>query len=44
MTPIDDFEVADLGLAAAGRRQTELAETEMPGLMGRFSFARGVVR
>ncbi len=28
-----DFEVADLSLAAAGRRQIELAETEMPGLM-----------
>ncbi|WP_419922520.1 adenosylhomocysteinase [Candidatus Poriferisodalis sp.] len=32
-TPITDFEVADLGLAAAGRRQIELAEGEMPGLM-----------
>ncbi|WP_428119333.1 adenosylhomocysteinase [Candidatus Poriferisodalis sp.] len=30
---IHDFEVADLGLAAAGRRQIELAEGEMPGLM-----------
>ena len=30
---IDDFEVADLSLAAAGRLQIELAETEMPGLM-----------
>ncbi len=28
-----DFQVADLSLAAAGRRQIELAETEMPGLM-----------
>jgi adenosylhomocysteinase len=28
-----DFKVADLGLAAAGRRQIELAEHEMPGLM-----------
>ena len=37
MTPpsrlIEDFEVADLSAAPAGRRQIELAETEMPGLM-----------
>ena len=32
-TSITDFEVADLGLAYAGRRQIELAEGEMPGLM-----------
>ncbi|WP_420446725.1 adenosylhomocysteinase [Candidatus Poriferisodalis sp.] len=31
--PTTDFEVADLALAAAGRRQIELAEVEMPGLM-----------
>src|SRR5918993_5140566 len=28
-----EFEVADLGLAAAGRHQLRLAENEMPGLM-----------
>ncbi|WP_419841929.1 adenosylhomocysteinase [Candidatus Poriferisodalis sp.] len=28
-----DFDVADLSLAEAGRRQIELAEAEMPGLM-----------
>jgi adenosylhomocysteinase len=28
-----DFAVADLGLAALGRREIELAENEMPGLM-----------
>jgi len=28
-----DFKVADLSLAAAGRKQIELAEQEMPGLM-----------
>jgi len=31
--PDIDFEVADLSLAAAGRLQIDLAETEMPGLM-----------
>ena len=29
----DGFKVADLALAAAGRKQIELAEVEMPGLM-----------
>ena len=29
----NDFKVADLSLAAAGRKQIELAEHEMPGLM-----------
>ncbi len=29
----DDYKVADLGLAGAGRKQIELAEVEMPGLM-----------
>src|SRR5207249_11144286 len=29
----DDFKVADLSLAAFGRREIELAEHEMPGLM-----------
>ncbi len=31
--PADGFKVADLSLAAAGRKQIELAEVEMPGLM-----------
>ena len=29
----NDFKVADLGLSDAGRKQIELAEVEMPGLM-----------
>ena len=29
----DDYKVVDLGLAHAGRKQIELAEVEMPGLM-----------
>src|SRR5579872_1693719 len=34
MTSVDlDFKVADLSLAAFGRREIELAEHEMPGLM-----------
>ncbi len=37
MTPdtavAQDFKVADLGLAAYGRKEIELAEHEMPGLM-----------
>ena len=28
-----DFQVADLGLAAFGRKEIDLAEHEMPGLM-----------
>ncbi len=32
-TPFDDFKVKDLALAAWGRREIELAEVEMPGLM-----------
>ncbi len=31
--PITDFKVADLALAALGRKEIELAEHEMPGLM-----------
>ena len=31
--PSSDYKVADLGLAALGRREIELAEEEMPGLM-----------
>jgi len=32
-TQIQDFKVADLSLAAFGRKEIELAEVEMPGLM-----------
>ena len=32
MSP-DDFEVADLSLAGFGRKEIQLAEHEMPGLM-----------
>jgi adenosylhomocysteinase len=31
--PADKFKVADISLAAFGRREIELAENEMPGLM-----------
>ncbi len=31
--PLDDYEVRDLGLADFGRREIEIAEMEMPGLM-----------
>lgn len=31
--PAHKFKVADIGLAAFGRREIELAEIEMPGLM-----------
>jgi len=31
--PAHKFKVADIGLAAFGRREIELAEEEMPGLM-----------
>jgi len=33
MTKISDHAVADIGLAAYGRREIAIAETEMPGLM-----------
>ena len=32
-TPLSDFKVADLSLAAFGRKEIQLAEHEMPGLM-----------
>jgi adenosylhomocysteinase len=32
-TPAADYKVADLSLAAWGRKEIEIAETEMPGLM-----------
>jgi adenosylhomocysteinase len=32
-TEFSDFKVADLSLAAFGRKEIELAEVEMPGLM-----------
>lgn len=28
-----DYKIADIGLAAFGRKEIEIAETEMPGLM-----------
>ena len=31
--PAQKFKVADISLAAFGRREIELAEVEMPGLM-----------
>jgi adenosylhomocysteinase len=31
--PAEDYKVADLGLAEFGRKEIEIAETEMPGLM-----------
>jgi len=33
MTDTTDFKVADIGLAAWGRKEINIAETEMPGLM-----------
>ena len=33
VTAETDFKVADLGLAAFGRKEIQLAEHEMPGLM-----------
>ena len=32
-TPFTDYKVADISLAPWGRREIEIAETEMPGLM-----------
>ena len=32
-THFDDYVIADIGLAAYGRKEIEIAETEMPGLM-----------
>src|SRR5438128_4492800 len=31
--PVADYKVADLSLAEFGRKEIEIAETEMPGLM-----------
>ena len=33
MTQATDYKVADIGLAEWGRKETAIAETEMPGLM-----------
>ncbi len=33
LKPINDYAIADLSLAAWGRKETTIAETEMPGLM-----------
>ena len=40
-TRFNDYVVKDLGLADFGRKEIEIAETEMPGLM---ALARGVRR
>ncbi len=32
-TPLNDYVIADIGLADFGRREIQIAETEMPGLM-----------
>jgi len=32
-TPMKDFVVKDIALAGVGRRDLDIAETEMPGLM-----------
>ncbi|MDQ3246684.1 MAG: adenosylhomocysteinase, partial [Pseudomonadota bacterium] len=32
-TPFNDYHVQDISLAAFGRKEIEIAETEMPGLM-----------
>ncbi|MEA3047786.1 MAG: adenosylhomocysteinase, partial [Sphingomonadales bacterium] len=32
-TPFSDYVVADIDLAGFGRKEIEIAETEMPGLM-----------
>ena len=33
MTECTDYEIADLGLADWGRKEIEIAQVEMPGLM-----------
>ncbi|MCK9296880.1 MAG: adenosylhomocysteinase, partial [Desulfobulbaceae bacterium] len=33
MSEFTDYKVADMGLAAWGRKEVAIAETEMPGLM-----------
>ncbi|MCW8953237.1 MAG: adenosylhomocysteinase, partial [Rhodospirillales bacterium] len=33
MSDFNDYKVADIGLAGWGRKELDLAETEMPGLM-----------
>ncbi len=33
LNPVNDYKVADLSLASWGRKEIEIAETEMPGLM-----------
>ena len=41
LKPINDYAIADLSLAAWGRKETKIAETEMPGLMAiREEFAK----
>ena len=42
--PAADYKVADLGLAEFGRKEIEIAETEMPGLMAlRAEFGTALV-
>ena len=33
MSNFDDYKIADISLAEWGRKEIEIAETEMPGLM-----------
>ncbi|HZX32491.1 MAG TPA: adenosylhomocysteinase, partial [Rhodocyclaceae bacterium] len=41
MAEFKDYVIADLGLAAWGRKEIKIAETEMPGLMAiREEFAK----
>ena len=41
VAPFSDYVIADLSLAAWGRKETRIAETEMPGLMAmRHEFAK----
>jgi adenosylhomocysteinase len=41
LKPIADYAIADLSLAAWGRKETKIAETEMPGMMAiRAEFAK----
>ena len=41
VVPFSDYVIADLSLAAWGRKETKIAETEMPGLMAmRHEFAK----
>ena len=41
MTEFSDFKVADISLAAWGRKEIDIAESEMPGLMALRDEYRG---